>query len=156
MNVISFCERHGLTNMLNLLRHSGPTNHMQEVFALGVLEEILASDDAKMEELRSMRAAIHPVERAAALRALKLVQQQELEKKNVTIANLREKIAVLEAQLAQKNLPRDCVPETPHAQGGDEDETCCNQTQLIWADAGSPETQSENLLQEQARVLGRN
>jgi hypothetical protein len=142
--VVSFCEQNGMSNMLHLLRHSGPANHMQEVFALNVLEELVAGDADKIETLRSIRNEIHPVERAARLRALKIAQTAEINhKKNVTIAALCQKIRELEAQVAQKR--------EEHAKPQDETQVP-EETQLLDAD-GSQDTQPEIMFDEQARLL---
>ena len=162
MSVIAFCERHNLSNMLNLLRHSGPSNRMQEVFALNVLEELLKDDADKSEALRCIRAEIHPVERAARLRAKKIAQTVEINHMtNVTIAALRQKIADLEAKVAKKreeHAKPQAADETQHAQPlMDEDETQAegvDDTQPIFtAEKDSSDTQPDNMHAEQDLLL---
>jgi hypothetical protein len=163
MSVIAFCERHSLSNMLNLLRHSGPSNHMQEVFALNVLEELVKDDADKSEALRCIRAEIHPVERAARLRAQKIAQTADINhKKNVTLAALHLKIADLEEQLAKKreeHAKPQAADETQHAQPPmDEDETQAgdvDDTQPIFTNTGddSSDTQPDNMHTEQDLLL---
>ena len=144
--VIAYCEQNGMSNMLHLLRHSGPMNHMQEVFALNVLEELAAGDADKIETLRSIRNEIHPVERAARLRALKIAQTAEINyKKDVTIAALRQKITELEAQVAQKREKLAKSQDEGKTQGLEE-------TQLLNAE-GSQDTQPELMFIEQDRLL---
>ena len=119
--VTAFCERHGMVNMRNLLQHSGSgVTHMQEVFALNVLEELLqATGGDKMAELRSIRAEIHPVERAAKLRALKVLQEREIQGKQIVIDGLL-------SQIDKSNLTRDqtsrAISSTPDVQQTEDDE----------------------------------
>jgi hypothetical protein len=144
--VIAFCEQNDMSNMLHLLRHSGPVNHLQEVFALNVLEELAAGDAAKIETLRSIRNEIHPVERAARLRAQIFVQTEEIKhKKEVTIAALRKEIRELEAQVEKKRK------ELAKPQVEDETQDP-EQTQLPNGE-GSQDTQPEIMFDEQLRLL---
>ena len=161
MSVLAFCERHNMSNMLNLLRSSGPATHMQEVFALNVLEELLAGDADKLEALRSIRAEIHPVEKAAKLRALKKAQQNEINHKKEVIATLHKRISELEAQLEQKRKAQAQAAQggAQHAQQAmPEDESQAvqdDETQILFGAAGnhSPDTQPDNMQAEQASIL---
>ena len=77
-SVITFCELHGLTRMLNLLRHSAPLTTTQEVFAIELLEEQWANVPEKMAALGEIKKAVHPVEKARQFRATLLAQEAEL------------------------------------------------------------------------------
>ncbi len=155
-SVVAFCERHSLTTMLNFLRHSGPTSGMmQEVFAVDLLEQLLAGDAAKLEELQAIRAQIHPLAKAARHRAaFKQFQEERARKENEIIAALRSEIETLRVQLDQKRSahPPAAVFPTPRAD---------DETQRFEVDdetlrfGGSPQgTQPEAAAADYRQVIG--
>lgn len=102
-SVIDFCQRHDLKNMFNFLRHSGTADCMQAVFAVNLLEELLVGDTVKLEELRAIKAQIHPVTKAAQHRENMKARHAEIDrKKNVVIPELRREIEALRATLDSK------------------------------------------------------
>lgn len=118
---IAFCELHGLTRMHNLLRHGGPMTTTQEVFALDVLEELLANDPAKMEALLVLRKSIHPVEKAMHFRTVTMAKQ------DADIQVVKRDILALEAiiQTMRAKLHGDDtqIIECQDAQGYDSEKT---------------------------------
>jgi hypothetical protein len=89
-SVITFCELHGLTRMLNLLRHSAPLTTTQEVFAIELLEEQWANVPDKMAALVEIKKAVHPVEKARQFRATLLAQDAELSTLRQSILELQQ------------------------------------------------------------------
>ena len=104
-SVITFCERHGLTRMLNLLRHSTPLTTTQEVFAIELLEEQLANVPDKMAALGEIKKAVHPVEKARQFRATLLAQDAEL-------STLRQSIQEMIQGTARKSARTEGVDNT--------------------------------------------
>ena len=66
--VIAFCERHGLTRMQNLLLNCGEMTPVREMYAIQVLEELVANDPVKVGALRQLSSRINPVETRARFR----------------------------------------------------------------------------------------
>jgi hypothetical protein len=120
-SVIAFCELHGLTRMLNLLRHGGPMTTTQEVFALDVLEELLANDPAKMEALLVLRKAIHPVERAMHFRTVIMAKQDaDIQAVKRDIMKLE---AIIQSMRAKLHGDDTQIIEVQDAQGYDSEKT---------------------------------
>lgn len=114
-SILDFCERHNLTAMLNFLRHSGPATSpcMRDVFAVELLQQLLAGDGDKLQELDALKADIDPVERAAKHRAsMKNLHQELARKKSTVIEQLREEIQELKRQLATKRLRTEEMRDT--------------------------------------------
>ena len=137
-SILDFCERHSLTAMLNLLRHtSGPATTspsciMRDVFAVELLQQLLAGDGDKLQELDALKADIDPVERAAKHRAsMKNLHQELTRKKSTVIEQLREEIQELKRQLATKR-PR--TAEAQETQRWDQGESQSTQPSLADTD----------------------
>lgn len=147
--VVAFCERHNLTKMHNLLRHS--SGCMQEVFAVDLLEDLMAGDADKLEELKTIKAQIHPVGKAAQHRLrMKQFLVEHAKKENETIAALHADIDSLKAQLAKKRLSLpDPVATTPRAD--DETQRFDDETQRL-SEADSPETQPDAAAENYLRI----
>jgi hypothetical protein len=85
--LIEFCERNHIMCMHKMLCHV--KDPFAEVHALDVLENMVAGDDALLQELRELRKVIHPVEQAKAFYA-KMKQQ------DTAVAQLKESIDSLD------------------------------------------------------------
>lgn len=122
--VIDFCERHNLTKMLNLLRHSSGNqllSCMQEVYAVELLEELLASDTGgAKEDLDTLKAQIHPLAKAAKHRADLNQFSAKMEEKNEIIQRLIAENQRLRNQLVgqeektSRKKPRAPTPQEEH------------------------------------------
>jgi hypothetical protein len=138
-SVIAFCELHSLTRMLNLLRHCGPLTSTQEVFALDLLEEVLANDPVKMAALSEIKKAVHPVEKAKQFRATVLRQDTELAAIRESIKELEN---IIEGMRMEEENPAGKIPKTT------EDDTQIVQfesqdAQVVNYDSDSAKTQPE-------------
>ena len=93
-SVREFCERHEFTEVLNLLRFSGPPTVMQDVCAVRVLERLLKKETANktaITELKQVKMAVDPLNRAIQSRAS--AKRQETE-----IAELEKRIKEVQAE----------------------------------------------------------
>ena len=85
--LIDFCERNRIMSMHNMLLHVN--DPYAEVHALDVVEDLVAGDDALVQELREMRKVIHPVEQAKAFYA-------KVKHQDTAVAQLKESIDSLD------------------------------------------------------------
>jgi hypothetical protein len=104
--VIAFCERHNLTSMLDLL-NCGQITPVTEMFALQVLEELVANDPEKVNALHQIRERINPVEIRARIRGtIKERHAKILEatkKKQEILHNIERLKAELQLKLAKNH-----------------------------------------------------
>jgi hypothetical protein len=146
MAVLAFCERNGLTNMLNLLRHSGGPNltSTQEVFALDVLQDLVGKDPVKKAALQTLRTEVHPVFKAQAFYATAKRHESD-------IAAVKQSINELEGIIADmRRTLQGPIVKSAKTNGEDDEET----QKIPDQDAQNPypESDSEASQPEQASI----
>lgn len=119
--VIAFCERHGLTSMLDLLRNCGQITPVTEMFALQVLEELVANDPDKVIALHQIRVRINPVETKAGFRITVKEREAKMNEAAMKEKELLHKVERLKAELQQLQLAK--PPQEAHESQAWEDES---------------------------------
>ena len=111
--VIAFCERHSLTSMLNLLRNCGQMTPVRELFAVKLLEELVANDPEKLSALGQIRSRINPVEMSARFRATIKEREAKILAAMNEKKDLASEIDRLQEALEQKKKASPAVPRKP-------------------------------------------
>jgi hypothetical protein len=104
--VIAFCERHSLNSMLDLLRNCGQITPVTEMFALQVLEELVANDPEKVNALHQIRERINPVEIRAKIRGTIKERHAKILEATKKKQEILHNIERLKAELQQLKLAK--------------------------------------------------
>ena len=118
--VIAFCERHSLNSMLDLLRNCGQITPVTEMFALQVLEELVANDPDKVLELQQIRTRINPVDTRARFRITIKEREAKMLEAAKKSQELLDKIERVQEELRQLKMAK--PPQEAHESQAFEDD----------------------------------
>jgi len=119
--VIAFCERHApVRSMLDLLRNCGQITPVTEMFALQVLEELVANDPDKVLELQQIRVRINPVDTKARFRITIKEREAKMLEAAKKSQELLDKIERVQEELRQLKMAK--PPQEEHESQAFEDD----------------------------------